>query len=268
MSKTLMGFLIRRHRLTTILFGLLPFLIGLVVGLLYPTYSKERQLMRLLKYTSRFFGGEKLDLFSPDGAFSMPFQHPLVLIAYAIVPAIAALATPAGDRGTKCIDMMLATPLSRMKLIGTVRFYQLLASFYFALMTLLGASFSGVVAGEYSHIDQVGFMSLSIIGFLLMAVFGSISMLVSVMARDRGQATLVYGTLVTVFFLIDVTARMWKDGSWLAWLTPYGYLRPSRILSADNAWGRAWLEDVSILLVLAVFGQIIAAGLYRRRRSV
>ncbi len=267
MSPVFLKFLIRRHRMSTLLFGFLPMFIGVVVGLLYPTYSKERNLVKLLKYTTRFFGGDKLDMFSPDGAFSMPFQHPLVLIAYAVLPAIVAMGVPAGDRGTKGLDLMLATPLSRRKLGWSVWLYQTMSAAYLALMTLVAASAAGLIAGEYASINHEAFLALAFVGFLLMSTFGALAMIVSVLARDRGQATLTYGIFVAGFFLIDVTSRMWKSGDWLGWFTPYGYLRPSRVLSANTVFSGALARDLIILATVCIVGHLLASWLHCRRKS-
>ncbi|MFT7619027.1 MAG: hypothetical protein ACI97A_002675 [Planctomycetota bacterium] len=267
MSPVLLKFLIRRHRFSCLLLGILPLFIGIVIGFLYPTYSKERGLLKVLKYSTRFFGGEQLDIFSPDGAFSMPFQHPLVMIGYAVLPAIAALGIPAGDRGNKGLDLILATPLSRGVLCRTVWFFQVLASIYMTFMALSAANISALMSDEFAGINHLGFFAIALVSFSLMSAFGAFSMIISVLARDRGQASLIYGISVTVFFLTDVTARMWKDGAWLTWLTPYGYLRPARVLSAEAPFSSDMIRDLAILLTVGIAGQFYAAHLHRKRRS-
>lgn len=267
MSPVLLRFLIRRHRLSCCLLGILPLFIGLVIGFLYPTYSKERDLLKVLKYSARFFGGDQLDMFSPDGAFSMPFQHPLVLIGYAVLPAVAALGIPAGDRGNKGLDLILATPLTRGALCRTVWLFQAIAGLYMTCMAFGAANLSASMSGELAGINHLGFVAIALISFALMSTFGAISMIISVLARDRAQASLIYGLSVTILFLVDVTARMWKDGAWLTWITPYGYLRPARILSADVAFNSDMIRDMSLLLTFGIMGQLMAAYLHRQRRS-
>ena len=67
MSSILLGFLWRRHRLSTGLALLIPIHIGLAIGLLYPTYAAQRKLLEVFKFSTAYFGQGQLDLFSAQG---------------------------------------------------------------------------------------------------------------------------------------------------------------------------------------------------------
>ena len=120
-NRALLAFILRRHRFALIACWVVPVLIALAVGLIYPTYAKEREAIeRLTKFFGQFFGGDVIDLLSPKGFLTLPFQHPLTLLMLAISAAAAPLAMPAGDRGRGALDMLLATRLSRSSLGRTV----------------------------------------------------------------------------------------------------------------------------------------------------
>ena len=121
---TLLRLLLRRHWISVSLCALVPILIGVVIGLIYPTYSQERALLeRLGEFAQQFMSkGGSIDLLSAAGSFSLPFQHPTVLIIYAVIASIPAMALPAGERGRCALDLLLATALSRAALhISTKR---------------------------------------------------------------------------------------------------------------------------------------------------
>ena len=96
MNRVLLGFLWRRHRLTTLLCGVAPVLIGVVVGFVYPTFSAQRAMVQAFRYSTKFFGQGQLDMLSVSGSFSMVFQHPFILLLYAVAPSIAPIGLIAG----------------------------------------------------------------------------------------------------------------------------------------------------------------------------
>ena len=98
MNRALLAFVLRRHRFALIACWVVPVLIALAVGLIYPTYAKEREAIeRLTKFFGQFFGGDVIDLLSPNGFLTLPFQHPLTLLMLAISAAVGA-ARAAGRR--------------------------------------------------------------------------------------------------------------------------------------------------------------------------
>src|SRR5436190_5424410 len=80
-NTTLFRFILRRHRFALIACWLVPVLIALAAGLIYPTYAKEREALgRIMKIFGKVFGSDSLDILSPLGFLSLPFQHPLTLL--------------------------------------------------------------------------------------------------------------------------------------------------------------------------------------------
>ena len=265
MTKTFMYFLWRRHRVAVVLCGLVPLIVGTLIGLVYPTFAKERALLKVFKMSTRFFGQDKMDLFSPEGAFSLPFQHPLVLIAYAVMPAIVAMALVAGDRGRGSLDLLLATSISRRFLNLAVGTFQALCCLYLSTTCFLGCFLAAAISGDASAFNPGSYTVIALTAFGLTGVFGGFASLVSLGAENRGQATLRYGILIFSFFIIDVAARLWRDGEWLAYLSPYGYLRPAKVLTAnvDVLLGR----EPALLIFFALVLRILVILLHDRRHS-
>lgn len=267
MSGPMLRLMVRRHRLFIFLGSLVPCAIGVIIGYIYPKYAVQaKQLMSIFGQFARFFGQGDMDLFSAVGAFSLPFQHPLTLALLAILPSIAAIAIPAGERGRGVLDQLLATRLERGALLRTVVVFQVLCAPVFGAFMLTGSYIGANVSSVENVIPWGGFAVVVLNGVALFLCFGGVSLLVSTLARDRAQCTGIYSILVVVFFLVDVTARMWTAGAWLRWITPYGLLRPSDVVGVGGDISEGW---ISIAILLAAWAALSTAAvmLENRRRS-
>lgn len=265
MLATIYRFLWRRHRMTVILCALAPIAIGIIIGFVYPTYAKERQLLKIFKISGRFFGADQMDLFSPEGAFTMPFQHPFVLVLYALVTGAAAVGVPAGERGRGGLDLLLATPLERGTLMRAVTAFMATAAAIIGLSAFLGGCAGAVVAGELSALPLALYLRIAASAAFLSLCLGSIGLLMSVVAADRGQATIWYGTGVFIALSLDVAARLWRGGAWLGKLSPYGWFRPADLLSAETLG--PWAMQSAVLLGASAAAMIGSIVVERRRKS-
>lgn len=263
MSGVLLGFLLRRHRLSVGLSLLVPIALGVVIGLLYPTYADARKLLEVFKLSTRFFGGEDMDLFSPSGSFSLPFQHPLCLLDLALIAGIATLALPAGERGRGGLDLLVATPLSRTRLMATVTVFSALAALLIGISGEIGAMLGATIADAADAVSPGRYALVALVSAALCFCLSGIALLVSAASRDRGQASLIYGVVVFVIFVTDVVARLWTKGAWLGWYTPYGYLRPSRVLGEGGV--ALGLRDAGALTAAALVLHATAALVAARR---
>ncbi len=268
MNKTLLHFILRRHWLSVSLCSMVPILIGVVIGLIYPSYSQEREtLERLSAFASQFMSkGGSLDLFSATGSFSLPFQHPTVLIIYAVIAAIPAMALPAGERGRNALDLLLSTQLSRAALIRSVALVSLLIAVLIGLTSYSGALLGAALSEVLDEIPLATFALVAVNAASLCLFWGGLALLISVLSRDRAMATLRYGVTVFCFLCADVASRLMKSGDWLAWLTPYGYLRPARVVG-ESASLTPCIRDILILSLCAVGLCTLAVIAENRRRS-
>lgn len=264
---TMLRLMFRRHRLFVFLGSLVPCSIGIIIGITYPKYAAQaKQLMNIFGQFARFFGQGEMDMFSVPGAFSIPFQHPLTLALYAILPAIAALAMPAGERGRGVLDQLLATRLERGELLRTVSLFQLLCAPFFCAFVFLGTWIGADLAKAGDDVPWGGFGIVMLNGLALFLAFGGLALVVSTLSRDRAQCTGIYSILVVSFFLIDVAARMWAAGAWLRWVTPYGYLRPSEVVGFGGSSARGW-GLAGALAALFVVLSAVAVFFEKRRKS-
>jgi len=265
MTRVLLAFLMRRHWWTCGLCVMLPVMIGSIVGVIYPTMEKERSVIGPMLDLMRNWFPELPNFLRPEGAFVWPYMHPMTLLAYVLAPAIVALAQPAGERGRGSLDLILATRLSRSRLVSSVFLFLVPVSIVMGLGPFLGSVIGSALCGELGAVPLGAYLLCSVEASALSLFFGSLALLVSVRSRDRGQATLVFAAITIGWFLVDVVSQMWKDApDWVARAGPFGYYDPL---------GLAREQQVPLALDLFVLlgGVAVCVGCAiwsaRRRRS-
>jgi hypothetical protein len=232
MNATLLKFVLWRHRLAFVASFVVPVLISVVAGHLYPTYAANREgLERVLKVFAKFFSEDVVDLLSPVGFLLVPFQHPLTLLMFAIAAAVPPIATPAGDRGRGALDLLLATPLSRRSLSRTLLVVIVLVGSTLGWAPYLGVWIAAHLAGYASEIPFDTCAVIAINGGALVLALGASALLCSATSEDGASATTRFVGFVIVTLAVDVISRFWKAGHWLRWTSLLGYYHPHDIVA-------------------------------------
>jgi hypothetical protein len=263
MNGTLFRFVLWRHRLAFIASWVVPVLIAVVAGLVYPTYAADREaLTRVLKLFSKFFSEDVVDMMSPVGFLLIPFQHPLTLLMLAITAAVAPIALPAGDRGRGLLDLMLATPLSRRALARTVLVVILLGGATFGWAPYLGVWIAAWLSGYTADIpfDKCAIVALNA-GALVVAL-GTSALFCSATAEDGGSATTRFVGFVVVTLAVDVISRFWRQGRWLRWTSLLGYYHPHDLVAERVS---PWLT-IGVLLGFSAIVYLATERIIQTRR--
>jgi hypothetical protein len=264
-NRTLLRFVLWQHRFAFVASWIVPVLVAIAVGFIYPTYAKEREaLTRITKIFDRLLGDELVEFMSPIGFLLLPFQHPLTLLMLSISAAVVPLAFPAGERGRGALDMLLSTPLTRRSLARTVGVVILLAAATFGWAPYLGVWLAANISG---YAAEIPFQTCAIIalnaGALVLAL-GSAAFFCSVTADDARAATARFVGFVVFTLAIDVIARVWKDGRWLRWGSLLGYYHPYDIVvHRVSLWLTFGVLIGFSVVVYLVYEQVLEA----RRRA-
>jgi hypothetical protein len=270
MSRVLFTFLARRHALTCGLCSLLPMVIGAMIGFVYPSYAMERDvllpLIKRMPLSKIVFRSDLdiVDIFSPSGAFNIPFQHALTQLAFAVSAAIPAIGLPAAERGTGTLHLMLSTRLTRKSLVLTTALFLVPVAAVMGFAPFVGSLIGASGAGVSGQLPLGTYAWTAAHGAALTLFLGAVGLLVSVCSRDRTAATVRYVALMAVFWLVDVASRLWKNQDWISKLTPLGYYNPGVNLGERSHS----LFDLSVLLGGAALSVASAMFLEDRRRSV
>lgn len=253
----------RRHRISLTATLLAPVALGFVAGAIYPDLAAQREALASIPFIARFLDSEFAEPFSPASILVLPYQHPLSLVLWAVLPAIPALGLLAGERGRGSLDMLLATPLERRRLVAAIGLFQFLLLPVALCSPFAGTWIAGWMADESaalppSRLWMAGVNLAGLIGF-----WGGASLMVSVLSRDRVAATFAYAVTVFVVFALDSASRLATGAAWMASWTPYGYYRPADVVSGSEAWGARGGGLLAAGIVLA----LLAMELQHRRRS-
>lgn len=265
MNRTLLAFLLRRHWWTCGLCVLLPVMLGSVVGAIYPTMEKERNVVGPMLDLVRKWFPDLPNFLRPEGAFVWPYMHPMTLLSYALAPAIVALAQPAGERGRGSLDLLLSSRLSRARFVTTVFAFVVPVTMAMAMGPFVGSFIGASMCGELEAIPLGAYLLCSVEGCALSLFFGSFALLVSVWARDRGQATLVFVGFSLSTFIVDFIGQVWQGApEWVYRISPFGYYHPLSLAYEQDV---PVAQDLLVLLggtAVFVVGAVWAA---ERRRS-
>jgi ABC-type transport system involved in multi-copper enzyme maturation permease subunit len=263
----LLRFMARRHGLAIALSVLIPVLLGLVGGMLYPSFIGERQVISTLLKTfkiAKLLGLGELDFLSPGGFFLLTFTHPLSLTALALAPAIPAMSLPAGERTRGSLELLLATRLERWKLVSAVALFILPVAVVAGSMPWVGSVLGVTLAGVADEAPLGTYALISANAAVLSLFLGSVALLFSVTARERGAATGRYVAFIVLAVLLEFGSNLWSEGNRLLYLTPFGYYdAKGLVLGTADSWRNFLVLAGGALLLGAA-----AATCAQRRRSV
>jgi ABC-2 type transport system permease protein len=237
------------------------------------------------KITKTFMGGENISIFRPLDMMTVGYVHPLMLIVFGVWGIGRAAGAVAGeiDRGT--MELLLAQPLARWRLIFThfcvdlVLIPLICASMW--LGTLLGThvfplKLNASAGGEPVFVNADRFApALWNVAALLFAISG-FTMWISARSRSRWR---VMGTAVFFMlfqFFVNTIGQLWDAAKFLRPLTFFFYYQPQQII-LDHKWsvdlGTVWNDGqplfavnvLAVLFCIGGLGYLLALWTFTRR---
>lgn len=261
-----LAFLARRHATAIALLWCAPLAVGSIAGLLYESYAAKRQdvrgLLDGLPFLKKLMDVETLDFLSPEGYFSVAFQHPLTLLVFALVPAVPMLTTPAADRGRGALDLVLAGPTPRRAVVLGPALIGCFASVAVAFSPLGGAALGIALSGRLDVVPLKTYALVAVNAAAFMTAWLGVAAAISAAARDGVRATFGYAACVLCGMLVDALSRLWEAGEAIRWATPGGFYRPTEIVAGKAAA----LPRVAILLVVGALLIAVATTIMERRK--
>lgn len=209
------------------------------------------------KELSQFGGG---DVFSLPGAIALGFIHPIAIVLVCVFAVGFPVTAVAGERQRGTLEVILARPLARRRLYGTL----LVAAFGFVTVAIAaflagavaGAAWSGV-AGE---LDFARVPLLWLNGTLLYAAIGAIALAASVSFDRLTPALGVTLAIVLVSYFFQVLGSLWPDAQGLQPWSLFHYLSAKAVLT-----GQADLSDLGVLAAVALVAIAVALVVFPHR---
>lgn len=217
------------------------------------------QLVAMLPVFAQQFFGAFLTSFTGMVAFG--YWHPVVVIAFVGV-AIVVASEPAADLESGVVDLVLARPFPRGRLIARSVIVTTLTTVVLAAIMLAASAGSLAVVGGGQSGGAAGAVgaTMRVVGKLavnLVAVswcLGGLSLALAAVLPRRGAAAGAAGIAAFALYLLnalaDVSSAFQRYGPY----SPFHYYQPMAIVSG----GTRWVGDVILLIgvaaILALFG--------------
>jgi len=217
------------------------------------TRSFERLIAFVPTFVSRGVSGSFLALASFRTMAVAGYLHPVVVLAL-VEFAIYVATEPAGDVEQGLVDLVLARPIARQRLI--TRSLLVTASGTAAVVcTMSVVSALGVAWLAPALVERPTGGTIARLGtelLLLSWSFGAIALAAAAFARRRAAAALAVGVVAIAMYLLEFLGAVWTRVEPLARVSPFDYYEGLGILT-----GRA-----DVARDLLVLGSVTAAAVF------
>jgi ABC-2 type transport system permease protein len=247
----------RDVRVAAIAVGLVSFAIALLDVIIYPQYRESLEDVAFGSFLDAFLG-EAGSITSPAGFLSVEFFAwiPLLLVTVAIIGGTAATA---GEEAAGTLDLLLAQPVSRRRLLLEKTAGLTLAIALAALISfpgfLIGKSFvPELTLGPWRLFEAVANMLPLALIFLALSLWAGASL------PGRGPAVLAVMGVVVVTYFLNSVGSMVGSLDLLRKFSPFYWGDGSRVLVKGFDFARAG----GLLGVAALFLSLAAIQFERR----
>ena len=245
---------LRDLRWHTVGFGVGLGITAALILAIYPSYSDALEGVELPEFYESLFGEGVADLSNPRNFIQIEYFSwaPILLAVFAIIAGTGALG---GEESAGTLELLLAQPVSRRKVL-----LQKLAGVTLATVLIHGLAASAflLVAPLVDLKGEVGGFELAAATFSSLPFTFScaaLSMFVATLTPTRALAAGLMTAETVAIYLASVFADLVSGLEWLRYLSPIYYSDAQAVLTEGVMWWhQALLAGSGIALVaLAVF---------------
>ncbi len=237
----------RDSRVTAIGGGLLSFGLALMYVLMFPSIQKSFEDMQLPEYMEQFAGAAG-SYTTPAGYMASEFftAVPITLVIFAVVAGTAATA---GEESAGTMELLLAHPVRRRRVI-----LEKALGIAAAVSVALLAGFPGVLLGQLfvdMDLSPVRLFAAMLATLPLLYFFAALAMLMGAALPTRAMAVAVCTAGAVAAYVVFTLGVMVDSLSEVRKLTPFYWADASKPLVGDyELWRAGLLFGVSALFVL------------------
>lgn len=242
---------LRDVRAATLWIGVALFLTALLDTVIYPSYREQLQNFQIPEFLRGFLG--EAEWTSPAGFFQAEFFSwtPLLLITLAVIGATGTLA---GEEAAGTLDLLLAQPITRTRVVLEKTIGLALAVLLAALAAMPGFLLGLVLADVEISVARLLVAVLAQVPLTL--IFLTLSLWASAALPTRGAAAAVAIAVVVVTYFLNMLGASVDLLDTPRKLSPFYWTDASRILlHGFHEWARvgAMLAVSALFLALAVW---------------
>ncbi len=193
--------------------------------------------------------GDPYQIQTPEGFITWRIMEIFLPLAICFWPILAGARLIRGEEEHGSMDVLLATPQSRMRLLLSKLSALLIALILIGLLLALG-----LIAGQVrleGHANVVRALLVGLNASLLAFFFGCLALLFSQFTISRAVAAGWVSGLLVLSVLLDSTGRL-LHGSWVQYLSPFYYYNLNRPLIPsfpDQPLAAVLLASLAVLCV-------------------
>jgi ABC-2 type transport system permease protein len=224
------------------------------------------------KIVQKLIGGDRIRIGNGLDSLSIGYMHPLFLTILSVWAVGRAAGAIAGELDKGTMELLLAQPLSRWRVVVSHLAVDLLTIPVLCVSLWAGTAVGcevfglpGMTADQKPPVDPWRFgPALVNVAALLFAISGY-TMAISAAGRFRTRVLGIAVVLTLVQFLINLLGQTWTDIEFLRPFTVFFYYQPQGlILGFDNVVDEA-SRNVGTLLAVGVMGYVAALVIFCRR---
>ena len=224
------------------------------IGALYPFIAEmQEELETLIEaypegILAMMGASSESNMFDPEGFLQVEATGWVVPLVFAFFGAAMGARAVAGEEDDGTIDLLLATPLTRSRLV-----LEKMGALVLALGVLGLSVFASILVDSLlfdMDIPVGNVAALSLLAVLLGAFFGSLAMALSAGTGRRGLSLGVVSLLTAATYLVNSLAEISEALQSLQPFTPFYYYESSEPLREGLVWGHAGvLAGVSVVFL-------------------
>jgi ABC-2 type transport system permease protein len=254
---------LRRSRTVAFWLAVIVLAYGAIIAAMYPILEENAQAFE--DYMA-IFPEEFLAAFGMTGSLADPgvfFTTYIGSMLWPVVAAIAAiiLATRplAADVERGWSDIVLGTPLTRVRLLAASIASQALVLAVLALATVAGVVLIGPLVG--ADFDAARFASAAVVMWLFGCAVAGVTSLLAAVTLSRAVAGGVAAGILILMYLLNVVSQIQVDLAWLGDLGAFKYLQTTELIDLGVV---PW-ASVAIFAIVAVAGWVASLAVFRGR---
>jgi ABC-2 type transport system permease protein len=214
--------------------------------------TMDRFIQSMPEWMRTSFLSASGDYTSPPGYLHtelFSFFAPLLLLVYAVGAGARAIA---GEEERQTLDILLATPVSRRRVLIDKSTAMLIGTSGIALVLWASIAALGPPFELKANLAKLG---AAVVSCLLLAVaFGSIALAVGCATGRRGLAIGIASGIAGISYLLDILIPTVKSLKWLQMLSPFHYYAANEPITNG-------LDPLHVLVLLALSAASFALAL-------
>ncbi len=265
MSPVLFRHLVEGQRVRLVIVAAALALWGFLLPMVYATFGADIAAIArigtfrtIIELFSRFSGGDILSLDGLVGALG--FVHPIAIALIAVYSLGFPIAAVAGERQRGTLEIVLARPIGRIALYGTVLAATVIFVIVCVTAIVAGIAVGAMAGGVGGELSIGPLLACWLNAVALHGALAAVGLAVAVCFDRLGTVLGIALGLTIAWYTMEFLGALWPTADWLRPWSPFHYLQGAEVLA-----GRLDPGNVVVLLGVAAAAIVASVVVFPRR---